>query len=437
VRLRKHAVAGALIALAGLALVGCSSSSGSDSSGAGTTITYWATNQGATLQDDQKILAPQLAKFTQETGIKVNLQVLPWSDDDTKILAAVASGQGPDVLNFGNTDAWTFGSTGALLPWTSANLAKVGGSGKFIPNVLAAAGSAPYTSLPLYSQAYGLFYNKAMFQKAGLTPPTTWQEVLSDAKKFTDPATQTYGMALQGASVSENMHFAYIFARQNGGSPFNSKNQPTFTTAGNVDGLQQYLELMEDGVVNPSEAQDSTGTLQMSDFVHGKAAMMMYQNSAISSLAGLGMSTSQFGVVPIPAPSPLPQGGDDLASFVAGTNIAIFKNTQHLTAALKFVNFMTSKSEQEILDKEYQLLPVLKGAQLNFLNSPTMAQTFTNILDNEAAPLPVEANTEAYQQTVGAQMVTLFGKAATGTKLSASDIEAALQAAQDQMPPAQ
>ena len=118
--------------------------------------------------------------------------------------------------------------------------------------------------------------------------------------------------------------------------------------------------------------------------------------------------------MPIPAPSPLPQGGDDLASFVAGTNIAIF-DTQHLAAAEKFVNFMTSNSEQEILDKEYQLLPVLKGAQLNFLSNTTMAQTFTNILDNEAAPLPVEANTEAYQQTVGAQMVTLFGKAATGT----------------------
>ena len=246
-RLRKLTVAGAMIALAGPALLGCSSSSGSGSSGAGTTITYWATNQGATLQQDQEVLAPQMAKFTQETGIKVNLQVLPWSDDDTKILAAIASGQGPDALNFGNTDAWTFGSTGALLPWTSSNLSKVGGSAKFIPNVLAAAGSAPYTSLPLYSQAYGLFYNKAMFQKAGLTPPTTWQELVSDAKKFTDPSTQTYGVALQGASVSENMHFAYIFARQNGSSPFNSKNQPTFTTAGNVNGLQQYLDLMKRG----------------------------------------------------------------------------------------------------------------------------------------------------------------------------------------------
>ncbi|MGH3172155.1 MAG: ABC transporter substrate-binding protein, partial [Trebonia sp.] len=293
-KLSKLAAAGAMAALAGASLLGCSSSSGSGSGSgaslAGTTLTYWATNQGPSLQADSTILTPELNKFTKETGIKVNLQVIPWTTDDTKILAATVSGKGPDVLNFGNTDAWTFGATGALLPWTSSQLSQVGGSGKFIPNVLAAAGQAPYTSLPLYSQAYGLFYNKAMFTQAGLTPPTTWQELVTDAKSLTKPSTQTYGLAIQGASVSESMHFAYIFARQNGGSPFNAQEQPTFTTAGNVNGLKQYLDLMSSGVINPSDAQDSTGTLQASEFAHGKAGMIMVQNGSMSALASLGMT---------------------------------------------------------------------------------------------------------------------------------------------------
>jgi multiple sugar transport system substrate-binding protein len=435
-KLSKLAAAGAMAALAGASLIGCSSSSGSGSGAslAGTTITYWATNQGASLQADKTVLTPELNKFTKETGIKVNLQVIPWATDDTKILAATVSGKGPDVLNFGNTDAWTFGATGALLPWTSSQLSQIGGSGKFIPNVLAAAGQAPYTSLPLYSQAYGLFYNKAMFSKAGLTPPTTWQELVSDAKKLTNASTQSYGMAIQGASVSENMHFAYIFARQNGGSPFNAQNQPTFTTTGNVNGLEQYINLMSSGVINPSDAQDSTGTLQMSQFAHGKAGMMMIQNDAIPALASLGMSTSQYGVVPIPAPSPLPAGGQDLASFVAGTNIAVFKNTPHLDAAIKFVNFMTSAAEQQALDQKYQLLPVLSGASQGFISDPAIAQAFTGILNTKAQPLPLKANVEAYQQTVGSQLVTLMGKAATGSAVSMSAIQAAMQSAQAQMP---
>lgn len=433
-KLHKLVAAGAIAALVGVGIAGCSSSASADDSAksdAGTTLTYWATNQGANLQADKTILTPELNEFTKETGIKVDLQVLPWSTDDTKILAATASGKGPDVLNFGNTDAWTFGSTGALLPFSGSNLKSIGGSSKFIPNVLAAAGSKPYTSVPLYSQAYGLFYNKSMFAKAGLTPPTTWEQLVSDAKKLTDPSTQTYGMSIQGASVSEAMHFAYIFTRQNNGSPFNSKNQPTFTTTANVKGLMQYLDLMLDGVVNPSDAQDSTGTLQMSEFAQGKAGMLMYQNSGISSLTSLGMSTSQYGVVPIPSPA----GGTKLASFVAGTNIAVFKNTKHLSAALKFVKFMTSSSVQATLDKKYQLLPVLKGAKLTFLSDPTMAKTFNEILSSQAQPLPVKANTEAYQQNVGGALVTLMGKAASDpSSVTQSAVKSALAAAQNQMP---
>jgi multiple sugar transport system substrate-binding protein len=439
-KLSKLAVAGAVAALAGASLVGCSSSSGPSSgsgaapSDAGVTLTYWATNQGASLQADQTILTPELNKFTKETGIKVNLQVIPWTTDSTKILAATVSGKGPDVLNFGNTNAWTFGKTGALLQWSAAQLGQVGGTSRFIPTVLSAAGTGPYTSLPLYSQAYGLFYNKAMFSQAGLTPPTTWQELVSDAKKLTNPAKQTYGLALQGASVSEAMHFEYIFARQNGGSPFNAQNQPTFTTAANVDGIKQYIDLMSSGLVNPSDAQQQNGTQQTSEFAHNKAGMIMVQNGTINSLAALGMTSSQYGVVPIPAPSPLPSGGKDLASFVAGTNIAIFKNTPHADAAVKFVKFMTSKDEQQILDQKYQLLPVLSGAALTFFSDQTMAQTFTDILNTKAEALPVGSNITAYQQAVGAQMVTLMGKAATGSQLSASDIQSALQAAQGAMP---
>jgi multiple sugar transport system substrate-binding protein len=438
----KLAAAGAMAALATASLIGCSSGSGGSGAGsasgskpdAGQTLTYWATNQGSTLQADSTILSPELAKFTAQTGIKVNLQVIPWTDDSTKILAATASGKGPDVLNLGNTNAWTFGKTGGLLQFSAAQLAEVGGSSRFIPTVLSAAGSGPYTSLPLYSQAYGLFYNKSMFNAAGLTPPTTWADLLADAKKLTNPATQTYGLALQGASVSEGMHFEYIFARQNGGSPFNAQLQADFDTPANVAAIQQYIGLMSGGLVNPSDAQQTGGTQQTSEFAHNKAGMIMVQNGTMNTLATLGMTPSQYGVVPIPAPSPLPAGGKSLASFVAGTNIAIFKNTPHLDAALQFVKFMTSSAQQQILDKQYQLLPVLTGAPTTFLPDASIASTFTTILNTEAEALPVGANITAYQQAVGAQMVTLMGKAATGSQLSASDIQSALTAAQAAMP---
>ncbi|MDQ0297071.1 hypothetical protein J2S52_005110 [Streptomyces sp. DSM 41037] len=42
---------------------------------------------------------------------------MPWSDLLNRILAAATSGQGPDVLNIGNTWSSSLQATGALLPW--------------------------------------------------------------------------------------------------------------------------------------------------------------------------------------------------------------------------------------------------------------------------------------------------------------------------------
>src|SRR5215469_15859204 len=72
--------------LAAVPLAACSSSSSSGGgSAAHPTLTYWASNQGTSLQDDQQVLAPQIAKFTRETGIKVNVQVIPWTTLLTQI----------------------------------------------------------------------------------------------------------------------------------------------------------------------------------------------------------------------------------------------------------------------------------------------------------------------------------------------------------------
>lgn len=42
---------------------------------------------------------------------------MPWSDLLNRILAAATSGQGPDVLNIGNTWSSSLQATGPLLPW--------------------------------------------------------------------------------------------------------------------------------------------------------------------------------------------------------------------------------------------------------------------------------------------------------------------------------
>ena len=136
------------------------------------TLTYWASNQGSSVQNDKDVLTPELKKFTKQTGIKVKLEVVPWADLTPNTVSASVSGRGPDVVNIGNTNAVTFQTTGAFYPFDASALTKIGGKDRFVPSSWGRPASPARhpTSIPLYSQVYGLFYNKKIFAAARSDP---------------------------------------------------------------------------------------------------------------------------------------------------------------------------------------------------------------------------------------------------------------------------
>jgi multiple sugar transport system substrate-binding protein len=420
-----------------LATAACSGKSSSDTTGSGSggdvTLTYWASNQGTSLDNDKEVLTPVLDAFTKDTGIKVKLEVIGWSDLQTRIQTAVTSGQGPDVVNIGNTWAVSLQATKAFLPFDSAAMTAIGGADKFVKTALdtgGAAGTDP-TSVPLYGLAYGMYYNKAMFAAAGLEPPTTWEDMVSDAKKLTDPAKDQYGFALAAGSYTENNHFAFINAAQNGADLFDASGKPTFTSDGVVNGILRYLDLMQaDKVVNPSNAQYDNGTKAVADFATGKVAMILNQNNADATIAANGMTSDKYGVVAFPAPK---DAKTQVASHVAGINLSIFKNTKYKDQALQFVKYMTSSSVQGELGKPFASLPVLKDAKAVFTDNPAEAATFTDIYNNRAKPLPLVPAEDQYESTVGKAMNAMFATIATGGTVTAADIKAAMQTAQDEV----
>ena len=139
--MRKRAIAAAAIAAAvSLVVAGCSSS-GSGGSSSGSTLTYWASNQGTSLDNDKQVLTPVLDKFTKETGVKVKLEVIGWNDLQTRIQTAITSNSGPDVLNIGNTWAASLQATGAFMPYDDAAFQAIGGKDKFVKPALDTGGA--------------------------------------------------------------------------------------------------------------------------------------------------------------------------------------------------------------------------------------------------------------------------------------------------------
>ncbi|WP_375405429.1 ABC transporter substrate-binding protein [uncultured Amnibacterium sp.] len=423
-------LAAAIVGALALSTAACSSNSESTAT-KGVTLNYWASNQGASLSDDKRILTPVLAEFTKQTGIKVNLEVVGWNDLLNRITTSVASGSGPDVSNIGNTWATSLQATKGFVPFDAANMKAIGGASKFSQPALATGGATgeDVTSVPIYGQAYGLFYNKKLFADAHLSPPTTYEEFTAAARTLTDPKKGVYGFGITGASAGDNAHLAFINAAQNGAQVFASDGKPTFTSPGVVAGVQRYIDLLQDGLVNPADAEYDNTSQPATDFAKGKVAMIMSQNSASAVIESSGMADSAYGVVPYPAPS----GGQDVSSHVAGINISVFKSTKHEKAALEFVKFMTSSYAQGVLGKAYGNLPALKDGDPNFLKDQEIASTFISVYNTRAKPLPLVPTEDQFETTVGKAMSDLFAKVATGSTVSEADVQSALKAAQDQV----
>lgn len=429
---RRGFVQASSLAAALAAITASSGCSGSSSSGGDSkTLTYWASNQGTSIDADKEALTPLLETFTGDTGITVNLEVIGWNDLQTRIQTAVTSGDAPDVVNIGNTWAVSLQATGAFLELDDEAMTAVGGADKFVATALETCGAAETvpTSLPLYGLAYGLYYNRKMFSDAGLEPPRTWEEMVEAAKRLTSTATGVYGLSLAAGSYTENAHYAFINAAQNGSDLFDDQGNPTFTGQGVVDGILRYLNLMQtDKVVNTSNAQYDNGTDSVADFANGKAAMIINQNNADTTIAANGMTSEAFGVVPYPAPK---AAASDVASHVAGINISVFAGTKNRDGALQLVRFLTEPAQQATLGSAFTTLPVLKDEAPTFTEDQEEITTFTEVYEKRSKPLPLVPAEDQFESTVGQAMNDMFAKIATGSVLTADDVRTALQSAQD------
>ncbi|WP_049572306.1 ABC transporter substrate-binding protein [Nonomuraea sp. SBT364] len=424
----------AITLLTALTATGCGGGGQAGGAEAPKTLTYWASNQGPSIEADKEILAPELKKFEQQTGIKVELEVVPWSDLLNRILAATTSGQGPDVLNIGNTWSASLQATGALMPWDAAAFGKIGGRDRFVESALGstgAAGSDP-AAVPLYSMAYALYYHKKAFADAGIErPPATWDELVAAGKKLSTGGK--WGLGAEGSNLSNNIHQVFVLAKQHGADFFDATGKADFTSDGAVAAVKQYVDLMAtDKIIAPGNAEyDKNQSLQ--DFAKGDTAMILWQTAA-ATLESHGMSPDNFGVAPVPVASGTPGTGRNVNSMVAGINLAVFKNTDNLDGALKFVNFMTGDEEQKILNKTYGSIPPVKAAQQDEAFGTPALSVLRETLATSAAALPQVPAESQFETAVGTAVKELFADAASGRAITTELVRERLTKAQQQMP---
>ncbi|MEH0423418.1 ABC transporter substrate-binding protein [Streptomyces sp. B21-083] len=180
-------------ALLATACTGQSSSGTQDDASKDTTITFWHAWSAPNEVAGVKALIAGFEKA--HPNIHVNV-VGNMTDDKMNQALRAGGSKAPDVISsFTTNGVGKFCSSGALVDLNP--LFKKAG---IDPATTFPKAMSQYTqydgnrcAVPLLGDAYGLYYNKTAFKKAGITsPPKTWSEFEADAKKLTVPQGDTY-----------------------------------------------------------------------------------------------------------------------------------------------------------------------------------------------------------------------------------------------------
>jgi multiple sugar transport system substrate-binding protein len=398
---------------------------------AGTTITEWATPEGA--HQTATTLAtygPLVAQFKKQTGITVKITVVPWPELLTKLTTAVATGSGPDISETGDTWAGQLARTNGFVPWTAAAYEKIGGKGKFIPRVIGATGLPGQTpaELMLWVESYALYYNKLLFEKAGITsPPRTWAQFIADAQKITSPKTGVWGTAMDLGAVTGMETWDWILSRQFGGHYYSSptKDKATVNNPGTTAAMNMFLNWMgSDHIMSPVDAEYNN-TQAEAQFGAGKVGMVFEQGE--TGLIADGIPAKDIGVGLVPMRTLNPPASAAVMSHLDGVNIAIFKSSKHLAADYAWLKFLTDRQAQTAIAKSYGVVPSTVAAARNpyFQNNPEY-HTWLTIQSKYAVPMPTQADSGTLDEATARAVSVLFDGVATSGHVSTAQVRSAL-----------
>ena len=103
--------------------------------------------------------------------IVVEYRAVPFDDLVNETLRAFATGNAPDIVSFDNPDFALFSSRGAMLDITDrvANSSIIKAENYFEGPLNSVTWDGKLYGIPKYTDTIGVFYNKDLFAKAGLT----------------------------------------------------------------------------------------------------------------------------------------------------------------------------------------------------------------------------------------------------------------------------
>ena len=306
------------------------------------TLTIWLMNGSAPQRVVDGVNADFKAKYPKVT---VNVEIQQWGEIGTKLDTAFAGSTPPDVVELGNTLVAKYAAAGALED-ISGKKSSFDNSGTWLQSLTdSCTVSGKLYCVPYLAGSRAIIYRKDFFAAAGVTPPTSMDDLL------------TVGQKLMNAHKSDPNFSALYFpgkywyaalpfiwqeggdiAVQDGGSW-----KGTLSSAASVKGLDMVKKIMDEASGAPKDGDESKDYVA---FCNGEVGMLMGPGWKLGQILnekdGCPAMADKVGAFALPGAA----AGTTAPAFLGGSNLAISAKSEHQDLALDLLKIMAGKGYQ-------------------------------------------------------------------------------------------
>lgn len=304
------------------------------------------------------------ARFMKEyPNIKIEWESPPLDQYDNIVKTRIAADDVPDLIGLHpGTPLYGYAKAGHLLdlsdqPWTSDISA---GAKKVITY------QGKIYALPLDTYVIGAVYNQAIFDKVGVKPPGTWQELIDVSKKLKAAGYIPIALGNKDQWITQLIPYAMAPTMIYAGTPgfdddmYAGKAKFNGSTWNKM--MDMYLHLNKLGLFNDDAlaiGYDQTIELMATE----KAAMVVNGNWILAPIrkANANLKLSMFA---LPA---VDKAGDPLSLATSvGATTAISAKSKHAAEAKKYLQFLARPDIMGLYLNEKKAFSALKSISVDF-----------------------------------------------------------------------
>lgn len=289
----------------------------------------------------------RLAAFEEATGIDVVYDYVPFPNMKEALTTEMVAGGDYDVVSV--MDQWVT-SLAMLMEPIGPEIKAQGTDLSDFPKAHLRHGyiDGELVGLPVRGHVQLLFYRPDLFEAAGATPPSTWEEMVTAAQTI-QANTDAAGVALPyGKLNGQNLMVWMNLLWGKGGDLFDADGNPVFNSDAGVAATETYISYLTEQEIVPAGSAVFVEQDAVNSFKQGNSAMLpvwWWVRSQLTDPEQSTLTPEQVAFTALPSVA-----GADRTTF---TNTWIFGVTQgsdNKGAAAEFLGWLTDPAlEREVL----------------------------------------------------------------------------------------